>query len=139
MFALLGLVFPFIGRFLGDNVVEKLLNHKKDLAASANERERMNLEADIKSLEFEIMRRDQIKELQLKEYEHPFLWWPKFLIMMAVAFYWFATFMHVTLGLSDFGVLIPELSPPQDAVSIMVLTYMFLGQKIERVFTRGAK
>ena len=139
MFALLGLVFPFIGRFLGDNVVEKLLNHKKDLAASANERERMNLEADIKSLEFEIMRRDQIKELQLKEYEHPFLWWPKFLIMMAVAFYWFATFMHVTLGLADFGVLIPELSPPQDAVSIMVLTYMFLGQKIERVFTRGAK
>ena len=25
------------------------------------------------------------------------------------------------------------------AVSIMVLAYMFMGQKIERVFTRGAK
>lgn len=48
MFALLGLVFPFIKGFLGDGLVEKYLNHKKDLAASANEREKMNLDADVR-------------------------------------------------------------------------------------------
>lgn len=136
MFALLGLVFPLIKGLLGDGLVEKFLNHKKDLAASANERDRMNLEADVKVLEFEVKRRETIKELQLREYEHPFLWWPKFLIMMAVAFYWFATFMHVTLGLADFGVLIPDLTPPQDAVSVMVLAYMFIGSKIERMIRK---
>lgn len=133
MFALLGLVFPLIKGFLGDGFVEKFLNHKKDLAASANERERMYLEADIKSLEFEVRRREQIKELQLKEYEHPVLWWPKFMIMFSVDFYWFAVFMHATFGLSDFGIVIPELTAPQEAVSIMVLTYQFIGHKIERM------
>lgn len=133
MFALLGLVFPFIGRFLGDNVVEKLLNHKKDLAASANERERMNLEADIKSLEFEVRRRDQIKELQLKEYEHPFLWWPKFIVMLSVGMYWAARFQVKTWGLGDFGVAVSELSTEEAVVSTMVLSYLFLANKIERM------
>ena len=139
MFTLLGLFFPFIKGFLGDGLVEKYLNHKRAQAETASAERKANLEADIKVIEFEVKRRETIKELQLKEYEHPFLWWPKFLIMMAVAFYWFATFMHVTLGLADFGVLIPDLTPPQDAVSVMVLAYMFLGQKIERIFTRGQK
>lgn len=133
---LLGLVFPFVKGLLGDGLVEKVLNHKKDLAASANEREKMILDADIKVLEFEVRRRETIKELQLKEYEHPFLWWPKFIIMLAVALYWFTVFMHTTLGLSDFGVVIPELTPAQEAVSIMVLTYMFIGNKIERILRK---
>ena len=133
MFALLGLVFPLIKGLLGDGLVEKFLNHKRMAAETASAREKMNLDADVRVIEAELARRELIKELQLKEYEHPYLWWPKFLIMMAVAFYWFATFMHVTLGLADFGVLIPDLTPPQDAVSIMVLAYMFLGQKIERM------
>ena len=133
MFALLGLVFPLIKGLLGDGLVEKFLNHKRLAAETANAREKMNLDADMRVIEAELTRREMIRELQIKEYEHPYLWWPKFLIMMAVAFYWFATFMHVTLGLADFGVLIPDLTPPQDAVSIMVLAYMFLGQKIERM------
>ena len=133
MFALLGLVFPLIKGLLGDGLVEKFLNHKRMAAETASAREKMNLDADMRVIEAELARREMIKELQLKEYEHPYLWWPKFLIMMAVAFYWFATFMHVTLGLADFGVLIPDLTPPQDAVSIMVLAYMFLGQKLERM------
>ena len=133
MFALLGLVFPLIKGLLGDGLVEKFLNQKRLAAETASAREKMNLDADMRVIEAELARREMIKELQLKEYEHPYLWWPKFLIMMAVAFYWFASFMHVTLGLADFGVLIPDLTPPQDAVSIMVLAYMFLGQKIERM------
>ena len=139
MFALLGLVFPFIKGFLGDGLVEKYLNHKRAQAETASAERKANLEADIKVIEFETKRRETIKELQLKEYEHPFLWWPKFIIMLAVAFYWFAVFMHTTLGLADFGVVIAELSPAQEAVSIMVLTYMFIGNKIERIFTRGEK
>ena len=39
-----GLVFPIIKSFLGENVIEKMLAHRQALAASANERERVELE-----------------------------------------------------------------------------------------------
>jgi hypothetical protein len=136
VFALLGLLFPFIKGMLGDGLVEKLLNHKKELAASANERERMNIEADVKVLGYELERRKAIKDLQIKEYEHWALWWPKFLIMMAVAFYWFSVFAHVTLGLADFGIVIAELTPMQEAVSTTILAYMFLDGPIKRALRK---
>ena len=50
MFAILGLIFPLIKSFLGENLIEKLLAHKQALAASANERERVELDADVKVL-----------------------------------------------------------------------------------------
>lgn len=136
MFALLGLAFPFIKAFLGDNLVEKLLNHKKELAASANERERMNIEADVKVLEYELERRKAIRDLQIKEYEHPFMWWPKFLLMLFVCLYWAARFMVKLTGLNDFNVAIAELSEPEAWVSGMVLSYMFLGDKISRALRK---
>ena len=136
MFALLGLVFPFIKGFLGDGLVEKYLNHKRAQAETASAERKANIEADIKVLDAEVKRREAIKEMQLREYEHPFLWWPKFLIMMAVAVYWFAVFTHATLGLSDFGIVIPELTSLQEGVSTTVLAYMFLANKIERVFSK---
>ena len=37
-----------IKSFLGENLIEKLLAHRQALAASASERERVNLEADVK-------------------------------------------------------------------------------------------
>ena len=136
MFALLGLVFPLVKGLLGDGLVEKFLNHKKELAASANEREKMNIDADIKVLEFELERRKAIKELQIKEYEHPFMWWPKFLLMLFVCLYWAGRFMVKFTGLNDFNVAIAELSDTEAVVSGMVLAYMFLGDKIERVFRK---
>ena len=96
----------------------------------------MILDADIKVLEFEVKRRETIKELQLREYEHPFLWWPKFLIMMAVALYWFAKFMHKTFGLADFNVAISDLTTAEEVVSSLVLGYMFVGNKIERMIRK---
>lgn len=134
----LGLILSFLPNILGGNLVEKWLGHKRAQLETASEQEKVRIEADIKVLEAEQQRRVQIKELQIKEYEHGFLWWPKFMIMMAVAFYWFAVFTHVTLGLADFNIVIPELTPKQEAVSVAVLTYMFLGNKIERVFTNLA-
>ncbi|MCC6383378.1 MAG: hypothetical protein IT304_12800, partial [Dehalococcoidia bacterium] len=77
MLAILGLVFPLIKSFLGENLIEKLLAHKQALAASANERERAELDADVKILGYELERRKAIRDLQLREYEHPVLWWPK--------------------------------------------------------------
>lgn len=136
MLALLGLVFPFIKMFLGDNLVEKLLNHKKDLAASANERERMNIEADVKTLEIEIQRRALIRDLQLKEYESPLLRWPKFILLISVGMYWAARFQVKTWGLDDFHIAISELSEPETYVSGLVLAYWFLGTKIERMFRK---
>ena len=136
MLAILGLVFPLVKGLLGDGLVEKMLNHKKDLAASANEKERMNLDADIKVLGYELERRKAIKELQIKEYEHPLMWWPKFMLMLFVCLYRAARFMVKVTGLNDFNVAIADLSDTEAVVSGMVLTYMFLGDKIERVFRK---
>ena len=133
MFALLGLVFPLIKGLLGDGLVEKFLNHKRLAAETASAREKMNLDADMRVIEAELARREMIKELQFKEYEHPYLWWPKFLIMMAVALYWFAKFMHKTFGLADFNVAISDLTTAEEVVSSLVLGYMFLANKIERM------
>jgi hypothetical protein len=47
MLAILGLIFPVIKSFLGENLIEKMLAHKQALAASANERERVNIDADV--------------------------------------------------------------------------------------------
>jgi hypothetical protein len=136
VFALLGLLFPFIKGMLGDGLVEKVLAHKREQLASANELEKAKLNADIKMGEYELERRRAIRDLQIKEYEHPFMWWPKFLIMMAVAFYWFSVFAHVTLGLADFGIVIAELTPMQEAVSTTILAYMFLDGPIKRALRK---
>jgi hypothetical protein len=58
-------------------VIEKMLAHRQALASSANERERVSAEADVKVLGYELERRRAIRDLQIREYEHPFLWWPK--------------------------------------------------------------
>jgi hypothetical protein len=133
MFAIIGFIFPFIKSFLGENLIEKLLVHKQALAASANERERVELDADVKVLGYELERRKAIRDLQLREYEHPFLWWPKFLLMLFVCLYWAARFMVKLTGLDDFNVAIAELSQTEAVVSSLVLGYMFLGDKIERI------
>ena len=133
MFAILGFIFPFIKSFLGENLVEKMLAHKQALAASANERERMELDADVKVLGYELERRQAIRDLQIREYEHPFLWWPKFLLMLFVCLYWAARFLVKLTGLDDFNVAIAELSQTEAVVSSLVLGYMFLGNKIERI------
>ena len=133
MLAILGFIFPVIKSFLGENLIEKMLTHKQALAASANERERMELDADVKVLGYELERRRAIRDLQIREYEHPFLWWPKFLLILFVCLYWAARFMVKLTGLDDFNVAIAELSQTEAVVSSLVLGYMFLGGKIERL------
>ena len=133
MLAILGFIFPVIKSFLGENLIEKMLAHKQALAASANERERVELDSDVKVLGYELERRKAIRDLQLREYEHPFLWWPKFLLMLFVCLYWAARFMVKLTGLDDFNVAIAELSQIEAVVSSLVLGYMFLGDKIERM------
>jgi hypothetical protein len=133
MLAVLAIVFPLIKSFLGENLIEKMLAHKQALAASAGERERVSIEADVKVLGYELERRKAIRDLQVKEYEHPFLWWPKFLLMLFVCLYWAARFMVKLTGLDDFNIAIAELSQTEAVVSSLVLGYMFLGNKIERM------
>ena len=97
----------------------------------------MGLDADVKVLGYELERRRAIRDLQIREYEHPFLWWPKFLLMLFVCLYWAARFMVKLTGLDDFNVAIAELSQTEAVVSSLVLGYMFLGDKIERM-VRGS-
>lgn len=137
MLAILGLVFPLVKSFLGENLIEKLLAHKQALAASASERERVGIEAEMKVLGYELERRKAIRDLQIREYEHPILWWPKFLLMLFVCLYWAARFMVKLTGLDDFNVAVAELSQTEAVVSSLVLGYMFLGDRIERM-VRGS-
>ena len=127
------LLFPLIKGLLGDGLVEKFLNHKRMAAETANAREKMNLDADMRVIEAELARREMIRELQIKEYEHPFLWWPKFLLMLFVSLYWSARSMVKLTGLNDFNVAIAELSTEEAVVSSLVLGYLFLANKIERM------
>ena len=60
------------------------------MAASAYEREHHNIDADVKVLGYQLARRRAIRGLQIREYEHPFLRWPKFLLMLLVCPYWAA-------------------------------------------------
>jgi hypothetical protein len=132
MIALLGILFPFIKGLLGDGLVEKVLNHKRELATNATALEKANIEADVKSLELELQRRAQIKELQIAEYEHPIFRLGKGFLLISVGLYWAARFQVRTWGLDDFGVAIKELTPTEATVSAMVLAYWFLGDKIAR-------
>lgn len=137
MLAVLGLLFPFIKGFLGDGLVEKVLQHKRDLAGSANELEKVKIEADSRAIEYELQRRAMVRDLQLKEYEHPLLWWPKALIMLAVAVYVFARFMVKTWGLNDYGVAVADLDAWEAGVASVVMGYLFLGGEIKRAFTKS--
>jgi hypothetical protein len=130
--ALLGILFPFVKGLLGDGIVEKLLNHKRDLATNATAIEKANIEADVKTLELELQRRAQIKELQIREYEHPLLWWPKALIMMSVALYVFARFTVKTFGLDDYHVAVAELDAWEAGIASAVMAYLFLGSSLSR-------
>jgi hypothetical protein len=133
---LIGAIFPFILRFFGENTIEKVLAQKRLQMESANELEKAKLAADVKYGEQLIEEKRIKRDLQLKEYEHPFMWWPKWLVMMAVASYWFWLFTARTYGFDDFGIVIKDLSPEEKFVSGLVLAYWFLGDKIERVLRK---
>jgi hypothetical protein len=132
MFALLGVLFPFVKGFLGEGLVQKYLQHKEVLAASANEMAKAGIDADIRMANFELQRRQAQRDLQLKEMEHPFLWWPKMLIMMAVALYVFARFSIKIFGLDDFHIVVKELDPWEMGIVYPVMAYLFLGNELKR-------
>ena len=88
-------------------------------------------------LGYELERRRAIRDLQFREYEHPFLWWPKFLLMLFVCLYWAARFLVKLTGLDDFNVGLAELSQIEAVVSSLVPGYMLLGNRIERM-VRGS-
>ena len=133
MFAFLGLVFPFIKAFLGDGIIEKMLAHKRAQADSANEREKMNIEADVKVLGYELERRKLQRDLQLAEYIHPLLWWPKFLLTLSVCLYWATRFFVKWSGLNDFNVAIAELSEPEAWVSGVIISALYIDGVVKRV------
>lgn len=128
---------PVLLRFLGEGALQRYFSHRQAMAATASEAERTRLDADVRLAAFELRRREAMRDLQLRELQLPFLWWPKFILMLLVCLYWAARFLVRTVGLDDFGVAIAELSPAETAVSGMVLAYLFLGDKIERMGRRG--
>lgn len=136
MLGLLGIIFPFVKGFLGEGLVQKYLTHKEALAASANEMEKASLDADIRMASFELQRRQAQRDLQLREMEHPFMWWPKMIIMSVVALYVAARFSVRILGLDDFMIEVKPLDPWEEWVAGLVMAYLFLGNKIERLLRK---
>lgn len=133
---MLALLFPFIKSLLGDGLVQSYLNHKKEVMASANEAEKVRIQADVNYAQFELDRRKAQRDLQLKEMEHGYLWWPKFLIMMAVAVYVFARFAVKTWGLGDYGIAVADLDTWEAGVASAVTAYLFLGSEIKRMISK---
>lgn len=89
------------------------------------------------SLTLEAERVESVKTLQLKEMEHPFMWWSKFLIMLSVALYIFARFMVKTFGLGDYQIAVQDLDNWEASVASLVLGYMFLKNEIKKVIGNG--
>lgn len=116
----------FLLKFLGSGVIESVLSHKRQVLQSANERERIGLEREIKRLENEQDRRKRIAELQALEYQHWALWWPKMIIGLSVATYVAGSFAVKTLGLGDYNVAVPPLDAWQQGVAAIVVGYIFL-------------
>ena len=133
MFALLDLIFPFVKGLLGDGLVQSYLKHKQGMAASANEAEKVRIQADVNMAAFELQRRDKQKELQIAELPFSEMRRAKALLMWSVALYWFGRFMIEVLGLGDYNVVIHPLSDDMDVVSKMILAYLFLDGTIKRV------
>lgn len=137
MIAALSFFFPLLKGLLGDGIVERLLNHKRAMADSANELQKANIEADVKVIEHELSRRSMIKELQLAEMRHDRMWKPKYIVMMVYALYVTGRVSVLLFGLDDYGVAVKPLDPWLEWLGGLVFGYMFLGEKIERAVRGG--
>ena len=133
MFALLGIIFPFLKSFLGEGVIQSYLKSKNDALALATDEHKAAIQADVNIASYELQRRQAQRDLQIAELPYAEMRRPKALLMWAVALYWFGRFMIEALGLGDFGVTIHPLSVDMDIVSKMILAYMFLDGTIKRV------
>ena len=124
--------FGFLLKFLGGGVIQSIIAARQTELSSANETRRIQVQADLNNLNFELQRRQAQRDLQLKEMEHPVLRFGKGILMIAVGTYWAGRFGAKLFGLSDFHVFIQDLSPPEETVSTIVLGYLFLGEKVNQ-------
>lgn len=131
--ALLPLLPSFLLRFVGGNVLSTVLAHKREQTNSAGEMERVKLDHQIKKLDYEVRRRDQQKELALKDAEHPFLWWPRMMLLSSVSAYWSLRFAVKAFGLDDYGVAISELSTTEATVSGLVVSAILLPPTVNKI------
>lgn len=115
----------FLLKFIGSGTLETVLSHQRAKLDSDNERERIDAGREVKRLENEQDRRKRIAELQALEYQHGWLWFPKFLIMLSVAVYICARFSVLTWGLDDFGVAVKPLDAWLEYVAGGVVAYLF--------------
>lgn len=129
---MLALLPAFLLKFLGSGVIQSVLDNRLEMSKTATAAEKNRLDADVQSLQFELQRRQAQRDLQIKELEHPWLFWPKFVVMMVVALYVAARFTVKTWGLSDFGVVLQPLDAWEQWVAYTVMGYMFLGKPLER-------
>jgi hypothetical protein len=128
--SLLSTVFPFVLKFLGTNSVEKVIAYKQAQMESATELKKAELNADIEMMKQENERKKMVRDLQLKEYEHPMMWWPKFILFFSICMYWSMKFTVKWVGLDDFGVEITPLDASEENVSLMILSYLTLENRV---------
>ncbi len=116
----------FLLKLAGSGLVDKVLDHKRKQMDTATEQAKIGLQREIKQLENEQDRRKRIAELQALEYQHKWLWIPKFLIMFFGSLYICARLAVLTWGLDDYGVAVKPLDPWLEWVVGSVVIYMFL-------------
>ena len=82
MFALIGLLFPFIKSFLGENIIQSYLKAKNDALVLASDERKAGLQADVTMASYELQRRAAQRDLQIAELPYAEMRWPKSLLML---------------------------------------------------------
>lgn len=129
---MIGVILPFVLRFLGEGVVGSFLEHRKDMAASANERDRIKYDRDVKLAEHELRRRQAQRDLQIAELERPAMYLPKALLMWCTSLYLSAIILASLFGLKTrYGLVIEDTPPAIWNVMMMVVGYWFLDKALK--------
>jgi len=118
---------PMLLKFVGEGVLQRHYDAKIEMAKSANASEKAKLDAEVRRLGHEVERRKLQRDLQLKEMEQPWLYFPKALLMYAVGIYASAIIFSSLFSLKTrFGLTIEDLPPRMWNVVMLVIAYWFL-------------
>ena len=123
----------FLLKFIGSGTLETVLSHQRATLDSANERERIDAGREVKRLESILAEKQLIKDLQIKELEHPIMWVSKFMLVFSVCLYWSMRFQARTWGFDDFSVEIKDLTDTEGAVSMIVMGSLFVNAAINKL------
>jgi len=125
---------PFLLKFLGGGVIKTWLDHNKEMAETANVKEKNKYEYNIQLAENALEVKKNQRQAQVDDAKGaPWVGRAKGMLVFAVCLYWTVRIVGRLIGISDFSIVVEELSDPENIVSMMVLGYLFVDDVVKRV------